>query len=103
MTCSFTATLYAIFKTIFNVNNDDNDTQRYSDYWSELMTWASEVMAKITSQDLAADIAGAETLLSRYLFILFSTKLLYERGWVIMLNAVLNPFSINSYFGMLAV
>ena len=39
--------------------------QRYFDDYRELMAWASEVMAKITSPDLAQDIAGAETLMSR--------------------------------------
>ena len=40
--------------------------QRYFDDYRELMAWSSEVMAKITSPDLAADLSGAETLLSRH-------------------------------------
>ena len=30
------------------------------------MAWSSEVIAKITSPDLASDLAGAETLISRH-------------------------------------
>merc|ERR1719347_742959 len=40
--------------------------QRYFDDYRELMAWASEVMAKITSPDLAADLTGAETLIARH-------------------------------------
>jgi len=40
--------------------------QRYFDDYRELMAWSSEVIAKITSPDLAADLAGAETLISRH-------------------------------------
>jgi len=40
--------------------------QRYFDDYRELMAWASEVMAKITSPDLASDLTGAETLISRH-------------------------------------
>ena len=40
--------------------------QRYFDDYRELMAWSSEVMAKITSPDLAADLSGAETLISRH-------------------------------------
>jgi len=40
--------------------------QRYFDDYRELMAWASEVMAKITSPDLASDQTGAETLISRH-------------------------------------
>merc|ERR1719419_587559 len=40
--------------------------QRYFDDYRELMAWSSEVIAKITSPDLASDLAGAETLISRH-------------------------------------
>merc|ERR1719422_2799823 len=40
--------------------------QRYFDDYRELMARASEVMAKITSPDLASDLTGAETLISRH-------------------------------------
>ena len=40
--------------------------QRYFDDYRELMAWASEVIAKITSPDLAADLTGAETLIARH-------------------------------------
>ena len=40
--------------------------QRYFDDYRELMAWSSEVIAKITSPDLASDLSGAETLISRH-------------------------------------
>merc|ERR1719422_2284142 len=40
--------------------------QRYFDDYRDLMAWSSEVMAKITSPDLASDLTGAETLISRH-------------------------------------
>jgi len=40
--------------------------QRYFDDYRELMAWCSEVMAKITSPDLATDLTGAETLITRH-------------------------------------
>ena len=40
--------------------------QRYFDDYRELMAWSSEVLAKMTSPDLAADLAGAETLITRH-------------------------------------
>ena len=40
--------------------------QRYFDDYRELMAWASEVIAKITSPDLASDLTGAETLIARH-------------------------------------
>ena len=40
--------------------------QRYFDDYRELMAWSSEVMAKITSPDLASDLTGAETLIARH-------------------------------------
>merc|ERR1711892_1605075 len=40
--------------------------QRYFDDYRELMAWASEVMARMTSPDLAEDLTGAETLISRH-------------------------------------
>ena len=44
----------------------NHQIQRYFDDYRELMAWASEVMAKITSPDLASDLTGAETLISRH-------------------------------------
>merc|ERR1711892_192516 len=40
--------------------------QSYFDDYRELMAWISEVMAKITSPDLASDLTGAETLITRH-------------------------------------
>ena len=40
--------------------------QRYFDDYRELMAWSSELVAKMTSPDLAGDLAGAETLISRH-------------------------------------
>merc|ERR1719285_283191 len=40
--------------------------QKYFDDYRELMAWSSEVMAKMTSPDLASDLQGAETLISRH-------------------------------------
>ena len=40
--------------------------QRYFDDYRELMAWSSEVIAKMTSPDLASDLTGAETLISRH-------------------------------------
>ena len=40
--------------------------QRYFDDYRELMAWSSEVIAKITSPDLASDLTGAETLITRH-------------------------------------
>merc|ERR1719445_207309 len=44
----------------------NHQIQRYFDDYRELMAWASEVVAKITSPDLASDLTGAETLISRH-------------------------------------
>ena len=40
--------------------------QRYFDDYRELMAWASELIAKVTSPDLASDLTGAETLIARH-------------------------------------
>jgi len=40
--------------------------QKYFDDYRELMAWSSEVMAKMTSPDLASDLPGAEEIISRH-------------------------------------
>uniref|UniRef100_A0A2R5L953 Putative spectrin beta chain non-erythrocytic 5 isoform x6 n=1 Tax=Ornithodoros turicata TaxID=34597 RepID=A0A2R5L953_9ACAR len=40
--------------------------QAYFDEYRELMAWLNETMARITSDDLARDVAGAEALLARH-------------------------------------
>ncbi|XP_065345561.1 spectrin beta chain, non-erythrocytic 1 isoform X4 [Cloeon dipterum] len=40
--------------------------QAYFDEYRDLMAWINEMMAKITSPDLASDVPGAELLISRH-------------------------------------
>lgn len=41
--------------------------QSYFELYRDLMAWISEMVAKITSPELASDVAGAESLISRHL------------------------------------
>ncbi|XP_066903176.1 spectrin beta chain, erythrocytic isoform X2 [Halyomorpha halys] len=41
--------------------------QSYFDLYRDLMAWISEMIAKVTSPELAQDVAGAEALISRHM------------------------------------
>ena len=60
------ATLLQMSKQREEKLKQNQQIQRYFDDYRELMAWASEVIAKITSPDLAADLTGAETLIARH-------------------------------------
>merc|ERR550532_1036992 len=60
------ATLLQMSKQREDKLRQNHQIQRYFDDYRELMAWSSEVMAKITSPDLASDLTGAETLISRH-------------------------------------
>jgi len=65
-TLSALASLTSLAESWEHKLKENQIIQKYFDDYRELMAWSSEVMAKMTSPDLASDLPGAETLISRH-------------------------------------